>query len=133
MFNITKQTDYALVAVANLRDKKELVPLSFLVEKTHMPRRFLARITAELVKNKILISKEGKTGGYRLAKEPKDIILYDFMSIFEKDLSVICCHIEKGVCKCKTSCHHKDFFQQNLSAIFVNQLKKITLEDVFKN
>ena len=133
MFNINKQTDYALVTVANLRDQKELVPLSYLVKKTHMPPRFLARITAELVKNKILLSKEGKTGGYKLAKQPKDINLFDFLKIFENDFNVISCHVEKGLCQCRVSCHHKNFFQNNLSAIFVNQLKKITLEDVFND
>ena len=132
MFNINKQTDYALVTIANLRGTKGFIPLSHLIEQTKMPRRFLARITADLVREGILISKEGKTGGYKLAKQPHEITLYDFLQIFEGDLKLVGCADSRHKCSCAESCYHNEFFKSSFSNVIIGQLKKWTLADVFQ-
>jgi Rrf2 family protein len=131
MFSIHKESDYALITVSSLRNRDDFVSITELVSETKMPRRFLARITADLVRHRILVSREGRMGGYKLAKKLKDINLYDFLSIFEKNISVVRC-VEKGyICNCKDSCKHHSFFADKLSRIIASQLKKWTLEDVF--
>ena len=132
MFSITKQTDYALVTIYQLRDRDEYVPLSELVEKTNMPKRFLARIAAELVKYNILESKEGKTGGYKLAQDPAKISLYEVLKIFEKDLDLISCNDGDNECVCSEACHHKDFLGNKLTTILKQHLKNVSVADTFK-
>jgi len=132
MFSIHRESDYALLTISYLINKEQFISISELVQETQMPRRFLARITAELVRHKILISREGRMGGYKLAKDLKSINLHDFLSIFEKNLNVVRCY-EKGYkCNCKKSCKHKSFFAEKLSGILTGELRRWTLNDVFQ-
>ena len=131
MFSINKQSDYALITIYHLKDEENFVPLSYLIEKTHMPKRFLARITADLVRNGILLSKEGKSGGYKLAKNPDRMPLYDFLKIFEDDLSIVSCSDNGVTCECNHSCHHQKFFKKTLTGRLADELKSWTVEDTF--
>lgn len=132
MFRIHKETDYALIALYHIASKDDYIPLSDIISKTKMPQRFLARITAKLTRRKILISKEGRTGGYKLAKNLSQITLYEFLRIFENDLHVLRCERKTYKCSCREYCSHKTFFSQELRNAFIKQLQNITLNDVFK-
>ncbi len=127
MLAITKQSDYGLILISFVYKKNRLVRLSELIEETKLPKRFLARIAAELVKEGLLISKEGKSGGYLIAPKIKNISLYDYLTIFENDVIVSSCVDENFDCKFEKICHHKDFIKQKLNVILIKELKKIRL------
>ncbi len=132
MFTINNKSDYGLLILENLVQSERYVPLSHLVEKTHLPQRFIARIAADLVKNGILESREGKIGGYRLAKKLNTVTLFDFLKIFEEDLHLVKCQMEQYVCNYKTICSHNEFFRKKLTTIVAKELNKWTLEDMVK-
>ncbi|MEK7177653.1 MAG: Rrf2 family transcriptional regulator [Patescibacteria group bacterium] len=127
MLSITKQSDYGLILISFVYKKKGLVKLSDLIKDTKLPQRFLARIAAELVKNKLLISKEGKNGGYLISPKIKTVSLYDYLSIFENDVIVSSCVDEDFDCKFEKICNHKDFIKQRLNVVLTKELKKIKL------
>lgn len=127
MLAITKQSDYGLILVSYIYKKNSLVKLSDLIKETRLPQRFLARIAAELVKNGLLISKEGKSGGYLASPKIKKISLYDYLSIFEKDVIVSSCVDENFDCKYEKICNHKDFIKKRLNVVLIKELKKIKL------
>ena len=127
MLEITKQSDYGLILIAFVYKKNRLVKLSELIEETKLPRRFLARIAAELAKEGLLISKEGKTGGYLISPRVKIISLYGYLTIFENDVMVSSCSDKDFECRYEKVCHHKDFIKQKLNVILIKELKKIKL------
>lgn len=127
MLNITKQSDYGLILTSFIYKKNSLVKLSELIEETKLPQRFLARIAAELVKNKLLISKEGKNGGYLITAKIKSISLYDYLTIFENDVIVSSCVDKNFDCKFEKICNHKDFIKKRLNVVLIKELKKIKL------
>lgn len=127
MLSITKQSDYGLILISFVYKKNGLVRLSELIEATKLPQRFLARIAAELVKNKLLISKEGKSGGYLISPKIKNVSLYDYLTIFENDVIVSSCVDEDFDCKFEKICNHKDFIKQRLNVVLTKELKKIKL------
>ncbi|MEK7109986.1 MAG: Rrf2 family transcriptional regulator [Patescibacteria group bacterium] len=127
MLSITKQSDYGLILISFVYKKNGLVRLSELIEATKLPQRFLARIAAELVKNKLLISKEGKNGGYLISPKIKTVSLYDYLSIFENDVIVSSCVDENFDCKFEKICNHKDFIKKRLNVVLTKELKKIKL------
>jgi len=132
MLTITKQSDYAILFLSNLVGKKEYIPLSELIEKTKLPQRFLARIAAELVKNKIVESREGKIGGYKIVTDLKKISLYNFLNIFEKDISFCkCCDAEYS-CDYEGICHHHSFLKSKLNKVISKELKRYSLADLLK-
>lgn len=130
MFKLSSQTEYSLLALAYLKDQKERVPLSTLVKETSLPKRYLARICAKLVSEKILDSKEGRDGGYTLNDNWKNTTLYDFLNIFEKDLEIVRCKREGTKCKYAHVCKHENFFAGKLTNLLTKELKNYTLEEV---
>lgn len=127
MLAITKQSDYGLVMVSFIYKKARLVKLSELIGETKLPQRFLARIAAQLVKEGLFTSKEGKSGGYFISPKIKNISLYDYLKIFEKDVIVCDCMDESYKCKFEDICHHRSFIKKRLNVVLVNELKKIKL------
>jgi len=127
MLSITKQSDYGLILISYIYKKNVLVKLSNLIKETGLPQRFLARIAAELVKNGLLISREGKNGGYLVSPKIKNISLYDYLSIFENDVVVSSCVDNEYDCKFEKICNHKDFIKKRLNVVLTKELKKIKL------
>lgn len=127
MLNITKQSDYGLLLISYLKDKKDYVPLSNLLKKTNLPKRFLARIAAELVQAKVLESREGKIGGYRLNKKTNKLTLYDYLKIFEGDLAITKCMNGDYKCQWDKFCQHKSALKHSLSDILSKDLKRYKL------
>jgi len=82
MLAITKQSDYGLILLSYIYKKNVQVRLSELIKETKLPQRFLARIAAELVKKGLLISREGKNGGYLILPKIKTISFFDYLTIF---------------------------------------------------
>ena len=127
MLAITKQSDYGLILISFVYKKKGLVKLSELIKETKLPQRFLARIAAELTKRSLLISKEGKSGGYIISSKVKKISLYEYLTIFENDVVVSSCVDDDFDCKFEKICNHKDFIKKRLNVILIKELKKIKL------
>lgn len=132
MLTLSKKSDYALIIISQLVGKKDFVPLSELIENTDLPRRFLARIAATLVSNKLLISREGRVGGYVLSPNIDSISLYDFLCIFETNMDFLkCLKSTKAKCKYEKICTHQVGVRTKLNDVVLQQLKKTKLVDLF--
>lgn len=131
MLNITSQSDYGLMLISYLKDKKGYVPLSRLLNELDLPKRFLARIAALLVKSGILMSREGKVGGYQIAKKASNLNLYDYLKIFEGELAFTKCQDSHYDCPRKGYCKHKNFFKHNLTSVLSKELKKHKLLSIY--
>lgn len=130
MFTISNQSDYGLIILSYLQKKKEFISLGELVEHTHLPQRFLARIAATLVNKGFLKSKEGRVGGYKLAKNLKETNLYEFLKVFEGDITTTKCSVEEYECKFEEICDHKDVLKKKVNTIVREQLMKMKLSEV---
>lgn len=132
MLTLSKKSDYALIIISQLIGKKDFVPLSELIENTDLPRRFLARIAATLVSNKLLISREGRVGGYVLSPTIESISLHEFLCIFETHMDFVKCLKKLKVhCKYEKICKHQVGIRTKLNDIVLQQLKKTKLVDLF--
>lgn len=132
MLSITKQSDYGLILISYIYKKNRLVKLSELIEETKLPKRFLARIASQLAKESLLISKEGKNGGYLISLKIKTISLYDYLTIFENDIVICSCLDESYQCKFESICHHRSFIKKRLNTVLIQELKKIKLIQLIK-
>jgi len=130
MFKISKQSDYGLLMLEYLKDKKKYISLTEIVEKLKLPRRFLARIASKLVSAKIILSREGKIGGYLLNPKIKSLTLYDYLKVFESDLALTQCFDKNYQCQWEKNCSHKKFFNHKLRNAFIKNLKKEKLLEI---
>ena len=91
---ITLETDYAVRCLVYLKDHpKQMSVLGDISSVTHIPPAFLSKILQKMVKRGLVRSHKGKKGGFKLAKDPEHISVYDIMLAAcgcETVLKVVC-------------------------------------------
>ncbi len=81
---LTLTSEYALRAVVYLADQGgKRVSGTQIAKEADVPSKYLSRILADLVRARVLDSTRGKGGGFQLAKDAKEIPLFDILSHFE--------------------------------------------------
>jgi len=131
MLKISKKTDYGLLIIAKLLKADGYVPLTKLVEHTKLPPRFLARISAVLARHGVLLSREGRVGGYKLGKRYSEMSVYDFFSIFEKNMFMTSCQKKGYKCAFEDICQHNHTIQEKLQDVILEDLKRVSLSALF--
>ena len=87
MIGISTKTIYAVAALHELGaiHADEVLKIKEIAARASVPQSFLEQILLELKKQGVLVSIKGAHGGYRLAKELKDITLREIILILETD------------------------------------------------
>lgn len=82
---LSKRTQYGLRAMICLADAYQhgYLQTKELAAREGLPTKFLESILSALTRGKFLISKIGATGGYRLARPPRDILIGDIVARLE--------------------------------------------------
>ena len=91
---ISKKCKYAIKALLYLADHQfdeRSVFSSEIAEKENIPKKFLETILRELRNFKLLQSQRGKTGGYRLIKNPDDIYLSELIRMVDGPIAMLPC------------------------------------------
>jgi Rrf2 family protein len=73
MVPVSTKVSYGLLFLALLAKKDKPVSVTKAAQELHLPVKYLGRIAYDLARAGILVSKEGRAGGYRLARVPKRI------------------------------------------------------------
>jgi len=77
----------------------EKIGIKRISEDLELPGPFLGKIMQTLAKNKLLTSVKGPHGGFSLAKDPKEISLYDIVKIIDGDEVFHECLIGVKICE----------------------------------
>ena len=88
MIGISTKTFYAVAALQELGSipENEVLKIKEIAANASIPQNFLEQILLELKKQGLLISIKGAYGGYKLARNLKDITLKDVVLILESDI-----------------------------------------------
>ena len=89
----SKPCEYALQAVAYLalKPRGEMTSAKELTAQLHIPYHFISKILQDLTNKKLLYSHTGPTGGFALAKSPKDILFIEIVEAIDgKDYKTQC-------------------------------------------
>jgi Rrf2 family protein len=102
---ITREADYAVRCVLYLsRNPEKVSSVKEMTGPMHIPQSFLAKILQRLVKGGIVQSVRGAGGGFRLARDPKDITLYDVIKTTSGPLFVNACTVDDRNCELSGVC-----------------------------
>ena len=108
-FRFRKKTEYALMMVTLLSQAGEgkLVSVAHMQEYG-LPRSFLVKIARDLIKAKLIVPKEGRGGGYSLAKDPTKVTLKHVVEAIEGEVATASCLVH-GAKKCPLAdkCPHR--------------------------
>lgn len=101
MIGISNKTIYAIAALQELGSipDKEVLKIKEIAANASIPQNFLEQILLELKKQGILTSIKGAYGGYKLAKDLKDITLKDVVLILESDIFSDSCKTDNAALK----------------------------------
>lgn len=128
MFKLSRETDLALLLLTDLARRKGMIKLRLWAKERGLPYRFLSKIAGKLKQAGLLSSKEGREGGYKLAKKPGRISLAEVTEIFEDGTAPVGC-LKGKIYGCDKYCGHKNIIGE-MSELVNKQLKKITLKNV---
>lgn len=101
---LTKRGEYALRALIDFGIAYELgrplIKISELVEKERLPVKFLEQILTQLRAAGYIETKRGKSGGYLLAKKPREIRLGEVIRLIDGPLAPIACVSQVAYARC---------------------------------
>lgn len=109
------------------------VPMKSVAESQELSLKYIERIMPVLSKNNLVEGIQGKGGGYRLSRTPKEYTIGEILRLTEGNLApVSCLECNAEPCKrahmCKTLPMWNEFHK-----IANNYFDSITLEDLMKN
>ena len=130
---ISTKGRYALRVMIDLaiNDSKKYISLMEISKRQEISNKYLEQIISLLNKAGYLETQRGNTGGYRLAKMPKEYKIGDILRATEGDLSPIYCLTEEGECNRQNSCKTYSFWK-GLDDVINEYIDGKTLEDLIK-
>ena len=114
-----------------LNNNGKYITLKDIAERQEISNKYLEQIISLLNKAGYLETARGNTGGYKLAKEPKEYKIGDILRATEGDLAPIYCLTEEGECNKQKSCKTYSFWK-GLDDVINEYIDSKTLEDLIK-
>ena len=134
MLQLTKRTEYGLIALVHLVDREgEPVSVRELTERYPVPKRLLAEVLKDLGRSGLVESHRGASGGYTLARRPEAITLGDVVAALEGVPNLISCDVpallRQGSCEVKPTCPIRSPIQR-VHERLVDLLERTTLRSL---
>lgn len=109
---LSRKSDYALRAVMHFAGlpKGKLASIGEVAEAQKIPREFLAKILKDLTWAELLLSFQGVTGGYRLARPAKSISFFDVIEAMDGQIYLNLCCEDRHDCSHSKGCPMRDFW-----------------------
>lgn len=128
---ITTKGRYALRVMVDLALHKDegYITLNDISQRQAISSKYLESIVAILNKEKLVLSKRGKNGGYKLAKKASDYSVYEILASCQTLVPVKCLAMNKNICQRKKDCYTVKLWE-SLEKMNKNYLEHITLENL---
>jgi len=92
MLQLTKRTEYGLIAMIHMADRGGRISSAReIAEHYPVPKRLLAEVLKDLARGGMIESHRGASGGYTLARPAEDITLGDVIGALEGRPSLTSC------------------------------------------
>lgn len=128
---ISTKTEYGLRALIEIgRRPGGAVPLKDVAASQDISQHYLEQIAAQLRRSGFLRSQRGAHGGYRLARDPGDIRVWDVVIAMEGSVAPVGC-LDGGACDRLGLCPTETLWQDVEQAIYA-VLSQHTLQDLIE-
>ena len=129
MLQLTKRTEYALIALVHLVDRRgEFVSARELAERHPVPRRLVAEVLKDLHRGGFLDSQRGAAGGYTLARPADQVTLADIVATLEGTPLLTSCG-PQGACEVEPTCPIRSPIHRVRDRIW-DVMRHVTLESL---
>ena len=130
----TTKTEYGLICLVYLarHTSADLVTIKEIVAKERFSATYIEKILQRLKAENIVVSHQGKQGGYALARKPSEITLKEIIEALEGDTFDLFCEAgerEEIVCTHFSLCNLKPIWQKTKN-ILDDFFGSVTLETI---
>lgn len=132
---ISTKGRYALrmvIALAKLEEVEQApISLKAIAKAECVSMKYLEQLARCLSNEGIITSSRGKYGGYRLAREAKNILAGDILRAAEGSTAPVSCLEKNAVCPRQDVCTTVSFWR-GLDAVIEKYIDSVTLADLLK-
>jgi Rrf2 family protein len=131
MLKLTKKADYGLIALKYLAEHPEKPALSAkeVADAYGIPAQLLAKILQQLTRSGLLRSHAGMNGGYALARDARQISVYEVIHTIDGPFFITSCSKGKSGCELTPSCTVKEPLAR-VNETIAGVLKSISVQDL---
>src|SRR5579863_8236049 len=109
MLKLTKKADYGLIALKHLAVNGEGGASAKEIADTYgVPLPLLSKILQRLAKAGFLRSEHGTNGGYKLARDPRQITALEVIRTIDGPIVLTACFTEHGFCSHTDKCNVRE-------------------------
>ena len=141
MLRLTKKADYSLIAlkhfaamhcIAGSAGGSHALSAKELADSSGIPLPLLSKLLQKLGKNGFLISEYGTNGGYRLAREPRDISALQVIRAIDGPIVLANCFTSASSCGHSDRCTIKRPLRRIHEGI-LRLLESVSIEDMLRD
>lgn len=104
MLKLTKKADYGLIALRHLASQSGTASAKEIAEAYRIPLPLLSKVLQTLARNGMLVSEQGASGGYKLARPAQDISALEVIRSIDGPIILTHCFTEhSGHTECDQS------------------------------
>lgn len=129
MFDVSTKVDYSLLIMLVLAKKNAIVALSDIATANNISQKYLSQLMSSLKQAGLVVSREGKGGGYSLAKTPAEISIRDIVEAVDGPLQLVKCMDSDQHCLAEQHCVTKPIWSSLKKDIY-NLLQSKTLAEL---
>ena len=128
---LTKKASYGLIAVFELARSPDQTPTSAssIAGRYDLPAPFVEKILHRLRQSGLVVSHQGRGGGYTLAEDPKEISVRRVLEALDESLDLVGCLGPDACCELTEVCPTKSAWG-TINRRFHALLDSLTLEDL---
>ena len=134
MLKLTKKADYGLIALKHLalRHGSNSASTKDIADAYGIPVPLLSKILQRLAKNGFLKSEQGTNGGYRLARDPRNISALEVIRAIDGPIILTSCFTEHKECHHSDRCSVREPLRKVHEGI-LRLLQSITISDICRD
>lgn len=130
MLRVTKLTDYATLVMTVLAAAPDAVlSAAELAERAGIELPTAAKVLKPLAQAGLVEGFRGANGGYRLARDAREVSLADIVEAMEGPLAMTECSIHEGQCGIEDSCNVRGNWQR-VNDVIAKALRDISLHQM---
>lgn len=130
MLRISKMTDYAIMVMVEMHSSRgEVLKANALAERSHLELPTVSKVLKLLVKNSLVASYRGATGGYSLERDAQDISVAEIIAAIEGPIAMTECSVEQGLCSQEAVCGLRGNWQR-ISVAVAEAMQNVSLAEM---
>lgn len=131
MFSQTSEYAIRALSILSRYPRDQYVLVGTLAANAELPHHYLSKILQNLVRMQILESRKGSRGGFRLARDPDDITLYEIVNAIENLGQTRHCLLGQAECSDERACPLHEFWT-GITSEYLRTLQQTSLGDLVR-